>query len=83
MYSPSHGSSDFKDLQTQPYMWHASEDTHVHTPQGEPFQAKPHLSRPRSAKPNFGESYIKRTMAKPDMGTTSKKHTLHAAGNHK
>lgn len=72
MYSPS--QRIFKDLQTQAHMWHTSEDTHVHTPQGEPFQAKPHLSRPRSAKPNFGARCIKRTMVKPDMGTTSKTH---------
>lgn len=72
MYSPSQRILDIKDLQTWVYMWHTSEDTHVHTPQGEPFQAKPHLSRPRPAKPNFGASSIKRTMSKPGMGTTSK-----------
>lgn len=73
-----------KYLQKQAYR-SSTLATHERTPRGEPFQAKPQLSRPHCAKLNFGASCCKTTMAK--AGTTlkktkKKKNTLPAAGYH-
>lgn len=59
-----------KYLQKQAYR-SSTLATHERTPRGEPFQAKPQLSRPHCAKLNFGASCCKTTMAK--AGTTLKK----------